>query len=142
MHRADHPKRTPGPKVHLDFEIDVLPKTMLTVVKDSVVNPTKSVVKIVVSVIDYGMQVSHESDLKVQKLKLSNRYITASLKRFKLKRGKNAREDKKILAAEDIREHMARQRRFLFNKAGDVIYDQHSKCSDRSKASKGRHWRR
>ena len=51
MHRADHSKRTPGPKVHLDFEIDVLQKTMLTVVKDSVVDPTKSVVKIVVSVI-------------------------------------------------------------------------------------------
>ena len=53
VHRADHPKRTPGPKVHFDFEIDGLQKTMLTVVRDSVVNRTISVVKIVVAVIYY-----------------------------------------------------------------------------------------
>ena len=51
LYRSDNPKRLPGPKVHLEFERDILRKVMLTVVQDSVGVGAKPVQKIVVSVL-------------------------------------------------------------------------------------------
>ena len=48
VYRALHPKRLPGPKVHLEFEYDVLQKVMLTAIEESCVQGAKPIENILI----------------------------------------------------------------------------------------------
>ena len=60
-------------------------------------------------------------DTKVQQLKFSGHYILRLMQHFTLKRRRKTRENKKILAEEDVRAHMSRQQRFISGL--DPLYD-------------------
>ena len=57
----------------------------------------------------------------MQQLKFSGHYILRLMKRFRLKRRRNTRENKKIPAEEDVRAHMSRQQQFISGL--DHLYD-------------------
>ena len=66
----------------------------------------------------------------MQQLKFSGHYILRLMKRFRLKRRRNTRENKKIPAEEEVRAHMSRQQHFisgldhLYEKDGtSIIYN-------------------